>query len=197
MTVYRHIYNRGAHKTEIFKDANDYIRMVKLLYIANNTRPFVMSSLPQNVFCVEKDETLVDIVAYCLMPNHIHIAIKTTENQLITKFMRKLCTAYSCYFNLKYHHSGTIWQGKYKSKEEFDDTNIDVLIKYIHMNPYTLKNKPIELENQLAILEDAVGFAKEYEYSSFKDYLGVPRIQRVLLSIGPTSKRSDLSTLVS
>ena len=48
--IYYHVYNRGAHKAEIFLDRSDYERMLKLLYIANNDEPFELSEMPENVF---------------------------------------------------------------------------------------------------------------------------------------------------
>src|SRR4051812_2117485 len=110
--MYYHIYNRGAHKAPIFADGKDRERMLALLYIANRSEPFnIIRFKGQNIFKVEKADSLVDIVAYCLMPNHIHIAVKAENGEKVTKFIHKLSTGYGAYYNLKHHHSGTIWQG--------------------------------------------------------------------------------------
>jgi len=93
--TYHHIYNRGAHKAPIFQDGNDYWRMLRLLYIANNTEAFNLKHMNNNeVFKYNRKGTLVDVVSYCLMPNHIHIAVGSKsdlEHDLgISKFMQKL-----------------------------------------------------------------------------------------------------------
>jgi len=199
--MHHHIYNRGAHKALIFIDRADYWRMLKLLYIANNTKPFIFADLGnKDVFQIKRDETLVDIVAYCLMPNHIHIAIRTKplwevsptgtkkyrianrEVSPAVSFIHKLCTAYSGYFNRKYDHSGTIWQGPYKDKRVHDQEYIQKLINYIHLNPYGIKEPSMTKEARSEHLTEALAYSKEYEFSSYKDYLGEKRQQSNILS---------------
>jgi putative transposase len=111
---YYHIYNRGAHKVPIFSDPSDFDRFMALLYIANTSKRLVFRLLPENVFSIEKPDTLVNIFVYCLMPNHFHIGMIEKEEQGIARFIEKLCTAYSMYYNKKYDHSGTLLQGQYK-----------------------------------------------------------------------------------
>lgn len=184
--VYHHIYNRGAHKAAIFLDGGDYYRMLKLLYIANNDEPFVISRLPENIFTIERKKILVDIIAYCLMPNHIHIALKKTNTDQcgqwdnITKFIHKLTTGYSAYFNKKYNHSGTIWQGSYKEKTVYDGLYIKTLIDYIHLNPADLKHESV---SKNASKSEKLDFAMNYEYSSIKDYEGISRPQSAILNL--------------
>lgn len=119
--------------------------MMNLLYLANNPEPFHYSKTKvSEIFKQKRDSTLVDIVAYCLMPNHIHIALKAKTSLQndpgISKFMLKLCTAYSGYYNKKYNHSGTIWQDSYKKKIADDELDyMKTLINYIHLNPYAIK----------------------------------------------------------
>jgi putative transposase len=192
--IYYHIYNRGAHKADIFLDGSDYVRMVKLLYIANNDEPFVMRELPENIFLIERRHPLIDIVAYCLMPNHVHIAVKkiaarepgTRDN--LTCFLHKLMTAYSTYFNIKYGHSGTIWQGACKGKTVDDGLYIRTLINYIHLNPCGIKGQGITKPASDEYGAEAVKFATDYEYSSLKDYAGIKRQQVSILSLEEMAK---------
>jgi len=103
------------------------------------------------------------------------------NNPNITRFMRKLCTSYSNYFNLKHKHSGTIWQGHYKEKI-FDEKDMPTLISYIHLNPYYgIKNPSLTKEARPEYKREAIEYSKEYEYSSFKDYLGENREQTLIL----------------
>ncbi len=118
MEVYFHIYNRGAHKAPIFNDQGDYWRFLYLLYLANSKIPFLVSHLAkENIFNTERGLLPINIIAYCLMPNHYHIFVKENEVGGITKFIHKISTGYTMYFNKKYKHSGTIFQGKYKAKQ--------------------------------------------------------------------------------
>jgi putative transposase len=175
--IYHHIYNRGAHKAPIFLDGSDYWRLLKLLYIANSTESFNMSNLGEkNIFKITRKNTLVNIVAYCLMPNHIHIAVSSKselENDPnIAKFMQKLCTAYSGYYNKKYNHSGTIWQGTYKEKIANDEQSyVRTLISYIHLNPYAIKEPEMTKETRKEHPIEAFEYSLHYEYSSLIDYL--------------------------
>src|SRR3989344_268049 len=105
---YYHIYNRGAHKSPIFLDKIDYQRF---FYILKQS----------DAFLCERQDQYVDIVAYCLMPNHFHIAVKEIVEGGISRFVHKLCTAYVMYYNFKYDHSGTIFQGPYNAKHVDSD----------------------------------------------------------------------------
>ena len=183
---YIHIYNRGAHKAQIFHEKSDYERMLGLLYIANCSEPFLLRDFEhKNVFEHERKDTLVNIVAYCLMPNHIHIALNEDDQMshlCITKFMRKLCTAYSQYYNLKYGHSGTIWQGAFKEKSSEDERYLDILVNYIHLNPYGIDEPEMTKEARLDNISEAMKCAENYEYSSMRDYLGENRKQSVIIN---------------
>lgn len=186
--VYYHIYNRGAHKEAIFLDDFDYQRMLKLLYIANSENAFEIRNLSDiNFFEIDRGSNLVEIVAYCLMPNHFHIALKVTDvshPENITRFLRKLCTGYTNYFNLKYKHSGTILQGASKKKPVFTKDHLDILINYIHLNPFNLDNPSLSKDYKIDHLEDAMKKCARYEYSSYKDYLSVPRQQSKIIASG-------------
>ncbi len=172
----------------IFYDKADYARMLKLLYIANCSAPFQLRNFGEtNIFEIAKADTLVDIVCYCLMPNHIHIAVKPKTDLVndsnITKFMHKLCTAYSMYFNLRYDHSGTIWEGGFKKKiSDHDLDYMRTLINYIHLNPYGIKEPDMTKEARKEHPKEALEYSKNYEFSSFKEYLGENRAQSSILS---------------
>jgi len=183
--MYHHIYNRGAHKTPIFQDGSDYWRMLKLLYIANNTESFVLDSFGnKDIFVQQKSGILVDIFAYCLMPNHIHIYLREVRPLGISKFIQKLSSGYGGYYNRKYDHSGTIWQGGYKQKPAFDEQYQRVLIDYIHLNPYGIITPDMTKEARSEHRDDAIAYSIKYEFSSLKDYLCGPRQQTPILFRG-------------
>jgi putative transposase len=180
---YYHIYNRGAHKEPIFIDKSDYYRFLNLLYIANNKRPIRFYNLKlKNIYSYEREKEYVDIIAYCLMPNHFHIAIREKMENSISIFIHKLCTAYSMYFNIKYDHSGTIFQGQYKIKHIGNDDYLRYLIQYIHLNPFGIEEPELMKSTKNEHLEEVITYSKNYEFSSYRDYLGEDRPQKVILA---------------
>ena len=183
-----HVYNRGAHKAPIFHDTKDYYRLISLLYIANNSRRVDLRNIkPHEIFILDRD-LLVEIFVYCLMPNHLHIGMKEITKRGIEKFMHKLCTSYVMYYNKKYNHSGTIFQGQYKSKLIDSDEYLRYLIQYIHLNPYGIEESDLARPAKLEHIDEAIEYSRKYEYSSFKDYLGEKRPQNSIL------RRVDLRT---
>jgi putative transposase len=74
------------------------------------------------------------IHAYCLMPNHVHLLLESS-NKPLAKFMQGLQQSYSQYFNLRHHKVGHVFQGRYKAiiceKHEY----LLELVRYIHLNP--------------------------------------------------------------
>ncbi|MBU6426702.1 transposase [Patescibacteria group bacterium] len=180
---YYHLYNRGAHKAPVFNDACDYERFVRLLYAANGERLFKLRDIPEDrAFDFDRGNPLVDVIAYCLMPNHFHIAVRERQRYGTTEFLRKICTGYGCYYNIKYKHSGTIFQGKYKCKPVDKIEYLTILINYIHLNPFGIKEPNITKEARIEHMSEAIEYSKDYEYSSFKDYLGENRAVRGILA---------------
>ena len=134
------------------------------------------------IFLYDRGETLTNIIAYCLMPNHFHIAVLDKLDGGTSKFIHKLCTAYSMYYNRKYDHSGTIFQGQYKAKHVGDDDYFRYLIEYIHLNPFGIEEPDLNRLAKTEYLDEAIAYSKTYEFSSYRDYLGENRAQRVILS---------------
>ena len=117
------------------------------------------------------------------MPNHFHIGLKETTERGIEKFVHRLCTSYSTYYNKKYNHSGTILQGQYKSKLIDSDEYLRYLIQYIHLNPYGIEEPDLMKTAKPEYLAEAIEFSKKYEYSSYKDYLGEKRPQNAIIKM--------------
>ena len=193
---YYHIYNRGAHKAPIFSDPSDFDRFMALLYIANTSKRLVFRLLPENVFSIERPDTLVDIFVYCLMPNHFHIGMIEKEEQGVAKFMEKLCTAYSMYYNKKYDHSGTLLQGQYKFRHVGDQEYLQYLIEYIHLNPFCIDKPDLIKEARRELRDEAIKYCKNYKYSSFRDYLGEKRLENAILYKGSPCTEGQILTLI-
>ncbi len=183
-----HLYNRGNDKKTFFLDENDYKRFIALLYLCNTPDSVDMRRLKSyegrsfvELFSVKKREALVDIGAYCLMPNHFHILLYEKEEGGTTKFMKKLSTGYSMYFNIKYDRSGGLFEGRFKAKHIDNNPYFNYVFSYIHLNPVKL----IESNWQETGISDRVSaekFMKGYGYSSYRDYFSGERPETAILN---------------
>ena len=149
------IYNRGVDKRKIFFSEADYKRFKYLLYLCNSNAGVkmydVLKSVSKSPFEFEKKNELVKVVAWCLMPNHFHLLISTNDISKLGKFMQKVTTGYTMYFNKKNERTGALLSGTYKSKYVESDEYYERVLNYIHMNPLELfpGNKGDMLENYL------------------------------------------------
>ncbi len=132
---------------------------------------------------IDRDEQLVDIVAYCLMPNHFHLLVREKAEGGISIFMKKISTAYSMYFNSKNDRSGALFEGRFKAKHINNDEYLRYLISYIHLNPVKLIESKWK-EEKIKDVNKASKYLKEYRYSSYQDYLGFNRAESKILELG-------------
>jgi putative transposase len=147
-----HVYNRGVEKRKIFLDKQDY--GVFLGYLKEYLSP------PDSI--VRKSRELhskyfdeIRLLAYCLMPNHLHLLVRQKDKTSIAKFTKSIFTRYSMYFNKKYKRVGPLFQSVYKATNVMEEDYLLDLTKYIHLNPS-------EITSNIA-----------NTYSSYSDYLGV------------------------
>ena len=176
-----HIYNRGVEKRNIFLDDQDRFRFIHDLFEFNDETPAANIYYKLNKFQsyevkprkIEKEhrKTLINILAFCLMPNHFHLLLQQKKENGIVKFMQKLGTGYTMSFNQKYERSGSLFQGTYKAVLVEKDSHFIHLPYYIHSNSLDLKfpewrNK--EIKNH----KEAMKFLENYRWSSFPDYIG-------------------------
>ena len=130
---------------------------------------------------IDRGEPLVAIGAYCLMPNHFHLLVKEISAGGISKFMEKLGTGYSMYFNKKNGRTGFLFQGNFKAEHVDSDEYLKYLFAYIHLNPVKL----IEAEWKETGIRDkqrAQKYLGQYRYSSYRDYLGEGTDESLILS---------------
>ncbi len=130
-----HIYNRGVDKRDIFLDDEDRDRFIRLLFVCNSFKPLIYKDVRGFSFYeFDKGEEMVAIGAYCLMPNHFHILIREIKEGGTVKFMSKLLTSYSSYFNRKYDRTGTLFEGAFKASHLNRDEYLKYIFSYIHLN---------------------------------------------------------------
>ena len=160
---FHHVYNRGTEKRQIFMDKEDRELFLKFLYVLNDREIESPSKIFQLHGRYGENSTngapLVAIVAYCLMPNHFHLLLNEIFEGGISKFMQRLGTAYTMYFNDKYERTGALFQGTFKSRLVEDVNYLLKVIDYIHLNPFKGRNS-----------KEMVTTLSSYKYSSFSAY---------------------------
>lgn len=186
-----HLYNRGTDKRDIFSTEADHERFLALLYLSNTNKSFHIDDVKKSqgstsrnlLECidVEREENLISICAYCLMPNHFHLLVYEKNEHGISKFMQKLMTGYTMYFNNRHERSGALFQGKFKATHANEDAFLKYLVSYIHLNPVKLI-EPRWKENGIQDRQSAEKFLHQYRYSSYLDYLGISRIESKILT---------------
>ncbi len=167
---YYHIYNRGALKQTLFHDQKDYARFLFLLLAQQGNNTFlkitrllgkhrmldIQQTLEEKVDDIAR-ERQVEVINFCIMPNHFHVTLHELQDGGISRYMQKILNGYGKYFNKKYEKSGHVFQGAYKCKHVIDDQQIFYLSAYIHKNPNELSKWKNNIVN--------------YPWSSYQDYI--------------------------
>lgn len=182
---YYHVYNRGVEKRAIFMDHKDRLRFMQLLYLCNGTIPINLRDIREfmidkNIYEFPRGNQLVAIGTYCMMGNHFHLLLKQIADKGISRFMQKLATAYTMYFNLKYKRSGSLFQGIFKDRHVDDDDYLKYLFAYIHLNPVE-HVEPKWKESGLKNSYKAEAYLSKYLYSGLVDYAGITRPERSII----------------
>jgi putative transposase len=181
MSEFYHTYNRAVEKRKIFLETADYRRAVHDLYEFNDVNATLnfkrrLDRHPTSIgFDKEKEGKLVNLLVWCLMPNHYHLFLSPIVNNGLSKFHQKFSGGLTKFFNIKYDRSGVLFQGKYKKVRVLNDNQALQLICYIHSNPLDIW-KPDWKEKGLtdSEIQEALNFLeREYRWSSHLDYLGV------------------------
>lgn len=180
-----HIYNRGTEKRDIFLNDGDYVRFIHSIYEFNNTDPFfnltrqIVRGSASNIAGRRPRDLLVEIIAFSLMPNHYHLILRQIKNSGIAKFMQKIGTGYTVYFNQKNKRNGVLFQGRFKAIPIDRDDYLLSLVNYIHLNPVELI-EPGWKEGGIKDLQKADRFLENYRWSSYKDYIGIKNFPSVI-----------------
>src|SRR3989344_914444 len=132
-----HLYNRGLEKKDIFTQTHDYSHFIKTFfyYQIQNPKPKFSLFRHSSLFSVDPSKKIVDIICYCLMPNHFHLLIKQLRDGGISEFMRRFILSYIKYRNLKYNHQGPLFNGPFKAVRMESDEQFIHVSRYIHSNP--------------------------------------------------------------
>ena len=141
-----HVTIRGNERKSIFRDDDDRSRFV--LKLAESVKSYD-----------------VRLYLYCLMTNHAHLVLETPRGNL-SRFMQRLQTAYTLYFNRKHNRSGHLMQGRFGASVVDEDEYILKLSRYVHLNPVFVKKV------KALPVRERVGILRAYPWSSYRSYIG-------------------------
>jgi putative transposase len=111
-----HALNRGNRRETVFHRSADYDAFVEAMSDARKRLP-------------------VDIVAYCLMPNHFHLVLRPQGDGELGRWMQGLLTAHAQRYHRHYHTTGHVWQGRFKAFPVQDDAHLATVVRYVERNP--------------------------------------------------------------
>jgi len=192
-----HIVVRALDDNLIFKDTDDYFRGIFCIYEFNNSKPVNISVRRRDRIIEKKREKPIDIgsrtvliddqrdkfvevLAFCFMPNHIHLLVRQIKDGGVSKFMQKTGIGLSKYFNKKYKRKGHVFQDTFKSVHIESDNQFMATVSYIFTNPVALievgwKERGIRNHSTEEILD----FLENYKWSSYKDSIGIKNFSSV------------------
>jgi putative transposase len=124
-----HIYNRGAHKAELFWCKRHF-------------------EFCRNLLIKNAEKHGMSLLAYCLMPNHYHLLMRQEQNTSLSDFLKATFVSYTQFVNTREGHSGTLFQGRAQSRCIDSDDYVTIVTRYIHLNPVLahLVHQPEEWE---------------------------------------------------
>lgn len=164
-----HLYNRGVNGQPIFRGKQSYLRAMSAMdfYRFSWSGPGLASFLRSDqliqaqVRNAQQDRgMLVEIYAYCLMPNHYHVLIKQVVEGGISNYISRFQNSYTRFYNIRSNRSGPLFTGPFKSVKIEDQIQLLHTSRYIHLNPYS------------AGLVDDIEGLRNYPWSSLQEYGG-------------------------
>ncbi len=196
-----HVFARSIAEFKIFNSNRQFLRIKNAIrYYQVENMPFKLSKFLKlkevkekgfnNVFisALHGKEKLVQIICYCIMPTHIHLALKQLKDKGISIFMGNLLNSYSRYFNIQTRRKGPLWEDKFRNVLVETDEQLLHLTRYIHLNSVTahLVEKP-----------------EDWSTSSYLEYLSeVNEDERIceyedILKINPVSYKNFAEDRIS
>jgi putative transposase len=190
-----HCYNKTLDKRTAFQDQKDYQNFLELLYLANDTAPLrrgllkdrgleEISTLPR--------EPIVSLAAFSLLPTHFHLVVQSEVEGGITTFMRKLGTAYTLYYNLRYAREGNLFLKPFSARA-VPANHYESLISYIHASPTELY-EPAWRSGHVVDHQFVGEHLLAYPYSSLKAHVSAQNPLRALLSQAALTRTRTIPT---
>jgi len=163
-----HVYNRGINKQPTFNTKREYQRALLALEFYRVSNPPIRLSKfleldkerqKEIIEVMNKTEKLVQIICFCLMPNHFHFLLKQKIEQGISKFLGNFQNSYTRYFNSRNERDGSLFLDQFKAKRIETDEQLIHVSRYIHLNPHT------------GFIIKTLDELREYPWSSFSNYI--------------------------
>jgi putative transposase len=189
-----HVFNRGVDRRIVFEGDGDYFRFISSLYEFNNKDRIKMRdrilermAIKQNYTSrtgVVKEkkprEKVVEVIAFCLMPNHYHLILRQIAENGVSNFMQKIGCGYTSYFNQKYDRvgGGSLFQGKFKAVHVAENGQFLNLVNYVFTNPTSILY-PEWKDGGLIDANKAIEFLNSYRWSSYLDSIGIKNFPSV------------------
>jgi len=197
--IYHLVLRRGGNEL-LFGDIDDYYRGIFYIYECNDTKSVKIKErrearakfkkmikkieaekgvkvkvkeLPKALVWKDKRDKIVEVLAFCLMPNHIHLLVRQLKDGGISKFIQKIASGYAAYFKRKYGVKlrGHFFQDRFMAVHIKTEDQLRVVFVYIHTNPVLLI-EPEWKEKGIKDVEKTTRFLENYKWSSYPDYLG-------------------------
>ena len=190
-----HIVLRAVGDSIVFKDENDYYRGIFSIYEFNNKKLIEIRKRREErkkekasgSLTPAERELFVEILAFCFMPNHIHLLVRQLKDNGISQFMQKVGGGYANYFNKKYNRKGHLFS-QFRAIYIETDEQLHTVFVYIHANCISLI-EPGWKENGIENPEKVIKFLNNFKWSSYQDYIG----QKNFLSV--TEREFMLETM--
>lgn len=177
-----HIVTKSIDDNLLFKNKDDYYRGIFSIYEFNTIKPTTIQYRRKVRIKIKKDldrdplsisderDKLVEIFAFCFMPNHIHLLLRQLKDGGITKFMNKFGAGYGGYFNRKYIRKGHVFQSRFLSVHVKNEDQLRIVFVYIHTNPAALIDANWK-ENGIKDPKKVIQFLENYKWSSYSDFI--------------------------
>jgi len=181
---YYHVYNRGVNKRKIFLDDSDYSVFLNLLKRYLGAEPAKDNNGREYVWLHNE----LELLAFCLMPNHFHLFIYQKKPEAMTRLLRGVGTSFAGYFNKKYHRSGPLFQDRFKASMITSDTYLTHASRYIHLNPgkgyktYEWSSLPYYLTNKYAAWVQPLRIMGLFEPGEYAKFVADYKDQKEILS---------------
>ena len=135
--MWYHVLNRGNRREDVFHKPGDYDAFVEAIIDASARLP-------------------VDVLGYCLMPNHFHLVIRPHADGDLGRWVQWLLMAHARRYHRHYGTSGHVWQGRFKAFIIQDEEHLRLVLRYVERN---------------ALRAELVTRAEDWKWSSLPGWL--------------------------
>ena len=164
-----HVLNRGVGRRTLFEKPDDYLALERIIDETLRSRP-------------------VRICAYCLMPNHWHLALWPEHDGDLSAFMQQMTNTHVKRWKQHFHETGYghLYQGRFKSFPVQTDDYFYQVVRYVERN---------------ALRANLVRKAQDWPWSSLRRRCGnddsLPMLSKAILGDWPLPRPSDWSSIVN